>query len=174
MLSAFQHCVAVSVSPIFFVGKTTTTFRFYFSKNPCDILVEILMGLAVSMCDEFSMFSRKPSQSICRYVDSLIFDIVVLMLSNCRYNPIILESILLQVGFLILYLIPSWRYFVSLEYKIANYSLEFLLFQIPQFAKFFKKRLYRGGTVLFNITQLGILLSLMPQVMKILYFPILS
>lgn len=58
------------------------------------------MGLAVNMCDEFSMFNRKSSQSIYRFFDILIFDIAVLMLSNCRCNPIILKSILLHVGFL--------------------------------------------------------------------------
>lgn len=58
------------------------------------------MGLAVNMCDEFSMFTRKSSQSIYRFFDILIFDIVVLMLSSCRCNPIILKSILLHVGFL--------------------------------------------------------------------------
>ena len=85
-------------------------FKFLLFKNPLtemkkknpltDILVEILMGLAVNMCDEFSMFTRKSSQSIYRFFDILIFDIVVLMLSSCRCNPIILKSILLHVGFL--------------------------------------------------------------------------
>ena len=79
MLSAFQHYVAVSFSPTFFFGGWgETTFRFLLFKNPLtDILVEILMGLAVDMRDEFSMFNRKSSQSTYRYFDILNFDIVV-------------------------------------------------------------------------------------------------
>lgn len=94
-------CCCICLTYILCGGEKKTTFRFLLSKNPLtDILVEILMGLAVNMCDEFSMFNRKSSQIIYRYFDILIFDIVVLMLSNYRCNPIILKSIFLYVGFL--------------------------------------------------------------------------